>query len=83
MIWAILEALKLSAPLRWALIAVVGWGGFELWKINQRNIGARVVQEKIEKKADADDKLAKEVDADTAAGRVTSRVRNPFERSSN
>lgn len=45
MIWA----LWLSKPLRYAVIGLMAMAGYEAWKIHQRNIGARVAIEKVEK----------------------------------
>lgn len=77
MIWA----LWLSKPLRYAVIGLMAMAGYEAWKIHQRNIGARVVVEKIEKKADANAKQADEVRDAVAAAKPTDRVRAKYERS--
>lgn len=77
MIWA----LWLSKPLRYAVIGLMAMFGYEAWKFHQRNIGARVVVEKIEKKADANAKQADEVRDAVAAAKPTDRVRAKYERS--
>ena len=62
-------ALWASKPLRWALGALAGLGVYEGWKYHERGIGAQVVVEKIEKKADENAKVADAVRDDVAAGK--------------
>lgn len=72
MIWA----LWLSKPLRYAMIGLIAMASYEAWKFHQRNIGARVAVEKIEKKADANAKQADEVRSD--AGRPDASHKGPI-----
>ena len=73
-------ALWLSKPLRYAVIGLCCMLAYEGWKIRQRQIGAERLAAAIEKKTNEDARKADEVRDDTAAGKLTSRVRNPFER---
>lgn len=45
----LLTALWLSKPLRWAVLGLALLGGYETWKVHQRNIGAAREVAKIEK----------------------------------
>ena len=45
----VLTALWLSKPLRWAVLGLALLGGYETWKVHQRNIGAAREVAKIEK----------------------------------
>lgn len=49
---AILTALGLSKPLRWALTGLALMAGYETWKYHQRSIGAERATAKIEKATD-------------------------------
>lgn len=77
-----LAALYFSWPVRYALIGFLAFAGFEAWNYHQRKIGAERATATIEKKTNEDARKADEVRDDTAAGKLTSRVRNPFERNS-
>ncbi len=70
-----------SWPLRYALAGLTLFGGIEAWNYHQRKIGAERATAAIEKKSNEDARKADEVRDDTASGKLTSRVRNPFERS--
>lgn len=73
-----------SKLLQAAAAAVVALGIFKVWQIRERNIGARVEREKVEKKADANAKLAEEIRRDVDLGKPTSSgVRGKYQRSDN
>lgn len=76
----IATALWLSKPLRYALVGLAMMAAYEGWKVHQQKLGAERVAAAIEKKTNEDARKADEVRDDTAAGKLTSRVRNPFER---
>lgn len=79
-----LMAFWLSKPLRYAAAGLALMLCYELWKLKQRQIGARVAIEKIEKKADANAKLAEEIRRDVDLGKPTSSgVRGKYQRSDN
>ncbi len=66
---------------RWVLYAVsllVGAGAYEGWKYHERHLGAVKLEAQIEKKADADAKVADTIRADVAAGKRG--VRGRYER---
>lgn len=77
----IATALWLSKPLRWALAGLALMAAYEAFKFQQQKIGAERATAAIEKKSNEDARKADEVRDDTASGKLTSRVRNPFERS--
>lgn len=76
-LWKIFRA---SQVLQGLVAVGLGFLAFKGWQIKERQIGARVAVEKIEKKADANAKQADEVRDAVAAAKPTDRVRAKYER---
>jgi hypothetical protein len=68
----VLTALWLSKPLRWAVLGLALFGGYETWKVHQRNIGAAREVAKIEKATDDAIKLG-----NSGANKPAGGVRKP------
>ncbi len=58
-----------SLPLQLVALALAGWAALGANNLYQRNIGAKAITEKIEKKADTDAKTADAVRDAVAAGK--------------
>lgn len=76
-LWSIFRA---SQALQGVLVVVIALLGIKGWQMYERKIGAERYAAEQERKTNDDARKADEVRDDTASGKLTSRVRNPFER---
>jgi len=59
-------------------VSVVALGGFKVWQKHERSVGARMQNEKIEKKANEDAQKSDDVRSDVVSGKRG--VRDPAKR---